>query len=396
MLAERLPDNLTRIVSPRAMKNYAKALGWIPVERFNGSIAVFHAPGVQTNQLVIPLDETFDDYADSVSVVVRKMAEFEERSPAEVLDHLLLPPADVLRFRDRSPECETGTINLDEALGLLGGAKKMLLSIAHSVLRPTPFHPRLSLSDAEYFVRNCRLGQTQRGSFIVTIACPLEFIPSSVRDPFERKVTDGLVTTLQLIIKATDEHSVDELTDQSRYPLFSANFCEALCMVRPLGERSSLSLDVAWSKALPLRPTTGNGLRSSLQLRPEDFEAAQYLAPKLRMLPELKQEAFVGFVDVLRGEAGVDDTMSGEVVFSLVLDSGDSIRARADLKPSDYKKAGDAHMRHEPVYLRGFLVMAPRLSRIDRVSDLRRLEQASESTAAEGDTSEGGEEVSND
>ena len=50
----------------------------------------------------------------------------------------------------------------------------MLLSEAHSVLVPQPYHPRMSRSEAEDFLSRCRLGQTDRGSFVLTVACPLD------------------------------------------------------------------------------------------------------------------------------------------------------------------------------------------------------------------------------
>lgn len=174
MPSESLPLELARLVTPRAMKNYAQALGWQVVPGVNGTIAVYHDPDAPARQLIVPLDETFDDYAESVATVVQRLAAFEDRPTIEVLNHLLLPPADVLRFREQSPDTETGTLALHQAVEVLEGARRMLLVIGHSVLNPQPYHPRLSRGEAEQFVRNCRLGQTERGSFTVAVACPLD------------------------------------------------------------------------------------------------------------------------------------------------------------------------------------------------------------------------------
>ncbi|WP_165223402.1 hypothetical protein [Aquisphaera insulae] len=72
-----------------AIEGYAESLGWIRVLDVNGPIAVYHRPGSPLHQLIIPLDESYDDYGETVAEAVRKLAAFEERSPAEVLELLL-------------------------------------------------------------------------------------------------------------------------------------------------------------------------------------------------------------------------------------------------------------------------------------------------------------------
>jgi hypothetical protein len=374
MFRDGLPLDVMRLVTPRAMKTYAQGLGWKPVPVGDGPVAVFHRPDSELHQVIIPLDESLDDFADSTAEVVRKLAEFERRSPEEVLNHLLLPPSDVFRFREIGTDTETGTLHLDEAVGLLDGTRRMLLSVAHSTLRPQPYHPRLSRVEAEQFVRNCRLGQTERGSFTVTLACPLDFVPGTLfeQEPFARRVTTGLLDCLHAIAQAADENRVDQLADQARFPYLSANLCEALLLLRPSGDRSRLSVSVAWSKALP-QPERFAGA-PAIDLLPESFDAAAYLAPKLREVPEQKHAAFVGFVDVLRGEAGVGGMMEGEVVFAIVLDGGELVRARAELPPDFYMEAGEAHLHNQPVYFRGYLIRGPRINQIEKVQDFRRLE----------------------
>ena len=373
MLYERLPRELTRLVTPRAMKNYAQALGWQLIPSVNGTIAVYRHPADHLRQLIVPLDESFDDYPETVAEAVQKFAEFEGRTSAEVLSHLLLPPADVLRFRETGPDTETGTVGLDQVIGLLEGTKKMLLSVAHSVLHPQPYHPRLSRGEAEQFVRSCRMGQTERGSFIVTVACPLDFVPGTVvaDGPFARQVTQGLMQSLAEVADAADKNQVDELVDHWNHPLLSANFLESLLMLRPAAERASVMVSASWSKTLPIPSIL---TKPALQLDQGCFEAVEYLAPKLRSTPTAKHMSFVGVVDQLRGQEGPDGRMTGEVVL-FIQEGGESIRARTELTAEQYQTAGKAHLANEPVFFRGYLIRGPRINRVDHVSDFRLVEQ---------------------
>lgn len=376
MSREALPEQLARLVSPRALKIYAQGLGWKPVAGVNGNIALFHRPDSELYQLIVPLDEQFDDYPDRVTEAVARLAEFERRPALEILNHLLLPPADVFRLRDSSPDSLTGVLPLEQAVSLLEGTRKLLLAQAHSVLRPQPYHPRLSRGEAEQLVNRCRLGQTEGGSFTIAVACPLDLVPGTLfhTDPFARQVTQAVFQSLQELASATDANQIDDLANASKHPLLSANFCEALSMLRPTGDRAALSVSITWSKALPL--PEGQQAQGGVQLRQECFEVAEYLAPRLREAPVPKPDAFVGFVDVLRGQPGSEGRPFGEVIVSIIMEDGETIRARADLSAKEYAVAGAAHLASDPVYVQGYLIRLPRNNRIERITELRRLESS--------------------
>ncbi len=65
MWRDQLPVSLTRLVTPRAVRVYAEGLGWRRVEGVNGKIAVYKDPAAPLRQLIVPLDERFDDYGDA-------------------------------------------------------------------------------------------------------------------------------------------------------------------------------------------------------------------------------------------------------------------------------------------------------------------------------------------
>lgn len=374
MSRESLPLETARLVPPRALIGYAQGLGWQPV--LNGKrtdIAVFHRPDSRLHQVIVPTDTSLADFGEAVLEAVRKLAEFEKRPAGEVLEHLLLPPADVLRFREFSPDAETGNLPLDHAVRLLNGTRKLLLSVAHSVLVPQAYHPRLSRSEAEEFVARSRLGQTERGSFVLTVACPLDLQTSLFgpdNEPFTRRVTSLLMQTLQELFQTADAARLDDLTDPERHAGISANFCESLLLLRPNGERASLTVSATWSRAL--LPTTREP-RREVQLGQEVFEIAEALAPRLRSRPQPRVDRFFAFVDELRGNPRPEEPRpSGEVRFTL-FDQEEEIHAKADLSVGQYAEAIAAHATTDLVSFKGVLQRLPRLNRIDRVSDFQRI-----------------------
>jgi hypothetical protein len=371
MWRDQLPSSLTRLVTPRAVRVYAEGLGWRRVEGVNGKIAVYSDPSSPLRQLIVPVDERLDDYGERTAEAIHRLAEFENRPAKEVLNHLLLPPSDVLSFREVSIDAEDGNIPLDHAARMIDGARKLLLSAAHSVLVPQPYHPRMTRSEAEDFVARCRLGQADRGSFVLAVACPLELKagwPGPEDEPFSRRVTSLLMQSLGDLAGAAATLQIDELADTTRYPGISANFCEALLLVRPTGERARIDVSASWSRAfLP----EGREARREVPLRQEAFDVAEVLAARLRSLPEPRVDRFLGFVDELRGQPLPDVGLpAGEARFTL-FDQGEEIRAKADLDESDYSLAGRAHLAGAIVSFKGILQRLPRLNRIGEVTDFQ-------------------------
>ncbi|MGA2704275.1 MAG: hypothetical protein ABSH35_24655 [Isosphaeraceae bacterium] len=374
MWPDQLPDSLTRLVTPRAVRVYAEGLGWQRVEGVNGKIAVYKNPDSPLRQLIVPLDEQFDDYGVRTAEAIQRLAEFEKRPAKEILNHLLLPPADLLFLREVSSDAEVGNLPLDHAAQVIDGTRKVLLSAAHSVLVPQPYHPRMSRGEAEEFLSRCRLGQTGRGSFVLMVACPLGLKADLLGpngEPFTRRVTSLLMQSLRELSQAADRMQIDDLADTSRHPGISANLCESLLLLRPTGERSYLNITVCWSRAL--LPESRESKRE-VQLRQEVFDVAEVLAPKLRSVPERRTDRFIGFVDELRGQPLPDIGLpSGEVRFTL-FDQGEEIRAKADLDEMYYSFAGHAHLASRVVSFKGVLERLPRLNRIRGVTDFKIIE----------------------
>lgn len=375
MRREPIQAAQARLVSSRALRNYARSLGWQAVEGINGSIAVYQRPDSPAHQVIVPLDEQFDDYAEMVFQAVERLAEYEKRSAREVLEHLLLPPSDLLQFHDSGAHAAVGTIPLDEAVDLLAGARKALLAQAHSVLQPRPFHPRLSRTEAEDFVNACRFGQTRHGSFTVVLACPLDAVPTEAslfdREPrFTRRVTTGLMRALDQLANAADQDRADELLQPGKAPLLSANLCEALLQMQPAGDRPVLTISAAWSRAVP--PPEG-AVPNSVRLAQEVFAVAQYISPRLRSAPQPVPDVFVGWVDVLKGQPGEDGRPSGPVQVT-IFHEDELLRASLDLSTSDHATAIRAYETNAPVSFRGVLYRAPRLSRITQISNFQLLE----------------------
>ncbi len=370
MFREILPLDATGRVSPRSLEGYTKGLGWQPA--LNGKrrdIAILHRPDSQLHQVAIPLDQSLNDYSEAVAEAIRKLAEFESRPAREVLEHLLLPPADILQFREKSQDAEAGSLPFEHAVGMINGTRRLLLSAAHGVLVPQSSHPRLSRSEAEEFVNRCRLGQTDRGSFVLSVACPLEptlTLPGMTSTPFARQVTTLLLRSLAALARAADSGNADDLLDPVQNPGISANLCESLLRLRPNGDDATLTVTAAWSRAF--LPAPGE-YSHRVQMGQRTFEVAEVLAPRLRTVPNPRVAWVCGFVDALRGQPTRDDSRpSGEVDFTIFDEEEGEIHVRGILTADQYALAAKAHLSSEIVAFKSVLRRLPRVSRVEGIS----------------------------
>src|SRR5688572_23731265 len=153
MKSEHILLDQAMMVSPLAARQYAEAKGWQLVRRgIESRLYVLQHPQDTLRQIVIPMDETGIDLGDAVLDAARKLADVEKRTLNAILNDLLQPSADVLRFRVVSPIAASGYLSLEGGINLLNGAKRALLSAACSVWHPKKHHPRMSFEEATQLV----------------------------------------------------------------------------------------------------------------------------------------------------------------------------------------------------------------------------------------------------
>jgi hypothetical protein len=367
-----LPEDLVAGLDPVRVRDYVQATGWVRLPALDdGKVAVFVDPDAELDQLLVPLRRDLGDFNPRMAEVVAYIAQREKRPALEVLYELLLPPADLLCFRESGPAVGPIDLLFDHGVQLLAGVRKMLLAAACSVIRPEPLHPRSNLPEAEQFLQRCRLAQASQGGFAVTVACPLDAGPGTPKrfeEPFSRRVTALLLRSLDRLARAFEAGDPNlALVGAENEPVISANLCEGLLEMTPEGEGSSLTVTAGWARSLP--PPAGESLPGSVRLRREDFARLESLVRQLQPAHQPQRQALLGVVETLNGRRNAGGQVEGEVVLTILDPEGETLRARADLKAASYAAAAEAHLRALPVSLQGVLHRGVRAHRIEDVTE---------------------------
>ena len=337
-------------VSPVALSAYARVAGWSRQEQYRMHSDVY--VGEARPEIIVPRTERLGDYASVVATLIETFANVAGQDELTVYRSLVTADRDVVRVR--ASESDDGSVALNDGVDLIGGARDMLLSAACSLRELQPVYRAGANREAADLVKQVRLGQTEQGSFVVTLLTPvvpppipaLFPDPDDLNAPIERRMTRRLVEALTAARQATERTAAG---DESAFgdavaSGVSANLCEAL--VRLIEPFPTLDCGVSWARTRPVTvPGTvvRFGRADAALLR----EAARSLRDRLPR-PDVR---LYGFVRLLkRGEADDDGTIG------LVTDiDGQRQSVTAVLGQLDYERAVQAHGDRALVVLTGDL-----------------------------------------
>jgi hypothetical protein len=197
-------------VTPSAMISYATTEGWTRIERYGEHSDVYARVGGP--ELIIPGTAQLGDYSQVVAEVLNELARFEGRTELQVFKDLVGSDRDVIRVR--APEADgDGSVQVDDGVNIFAQAREILLSAACSANEPRPAYRTGKNKEATAYMNRVRLGQTEQGSFIVTLLAPVppfleprqpDFWPVQAEEPFDRLVTRYLADGLQAAHKAAE------------------------------------------------------------------------------------------------------------------------------------------------------------------------------------------------
>jgi hypothetical protein len=342
--------NALLAVSPAALSAYARASGWKRQDAYRVHSDVY--VGEARPEIIVPRTERLGDYASAVAMLIDTFASVADEDELTVYRDLVTADRDVVRVR--AAESDDGSVGLDDGVNLVSGARDLLLSAACSIREPQPVYRPGANREAAELLKRMRLGQTDQGSFVVTLLTPIvpPPMPALFPDPddrnapIERRMTRRLVEAVRAARQATeraaagDEGAFEETVASG----VSANLCEAL--VRIIEPFPTLDVGVSWARTRPVA-ATGTVVRfgrADAALLREAARSLRERAPR----PEVRLHGFVRLLK--RGEAEDDGTIR------LATDiDGQRQSVLAVLEQADYERAVQAHKNRALVVLAGDL-----------------------------------------
>lgn len=360
-------------VRPRTAKQYAKAKGWNFVKDFKDKFYIYQKD--TSGQLLIPKNREAIDYPNRVMDLIRVFSMDEKRDSVAILNDLFNPEADILRFRLKGDRYADGTAPLTEGMNLYSGSKRSIYVSALQVKGPQRFYKRISNTEIDTFISACKMGQTERGSFIASLVCPLSvqgfetnltLFDNAQTSPqsFTRKVTTNFLTGIDAILKSIDEDNLDYLKVENNY-IISSNFCDSIVEMQPDSNDSALEINATLSisdfiPSIPLSRT----------IEKDYFTLIEQIGREIKPQNTEEEKSYYGKVKTLNGSAGENGHVKGEVILTFI-DDDKLVRAKVDLDEERYKIAHEAHIADRSINIVGVLEEGARMSKFKSYRDFK-------------------------
>lgn len=356
---------LTEKISPLAFAKYLKDTGWTQYTTKRTYIKIFQIfKDNQFYQVTIPMDNSLIDYQEAMYSAVQTVAEVEGKSIEQLMLYLLNPNTDILKIRLDKKNTEMGSIHFDDAINLYENAKKLLAATALDILHPKKYHQGRIDDVISNFLSNCRYGQTEIGSYVVSIVCPFAELDDqdgfkqlsifSEEDECEqsltRDVTSRVMSNIAITKKSIDDGELGKLIKPDNSNIISANFYEALIGLNLDLEDTNVEFLAEWSPIV----------KNKRNIPDRVLLTHDYCQPIQTAIDRLKEDIsqstkIIGRIKRLESTPDAQTRTTGKVTVVYLNENEKPRTVTVKLEKNDYDRAIEAHEKGAHIEIIGEL-----------------------------------------
>ena len=343
---------------PSNIISYLRSRGWGKFNERQGQFSVWSHINYPDAEVVVPLKREASDFVTRLAEILQELEDAENRSQLDILADLAIIGFDVVRLSAQANGTDDGTVRIDDGVALISHARDLLLSSACAAVQPRPvFHARKPTKATDYIGRT-RLGQTERGSYVIAILSPVAPQLTSYsegdlfpEEPFERRVITTLARSVNLAVEVASDADFQPFKNAVAQGV-SANLCEAISGLFKIGDPVSVSISVTWSGNRPAPANIVSRTMISNDVIPTIEEAAR----NLRAREPLEDYLVEGTIIKLErtGQTHGKITIYGRV-------EDEMRKVLVPLQDPEYDEAIRAHSNFQPVRVSGNLVREGRI-----------------------------------
>jgi hypothetical protein len=367
------------LIRPEDVQAYLSARAWNNV-RPSGEYAFLYRRIIDDRKydLLVPSTNEIDDFPQRIADIVRTLESVEDRSQLEIISDLARVRSDVVRIR--RADAADGTLLLEDGAMLIKSAYETVLAAACSAATPRVYYRGKKPAKATQYMEKARLGQSERGSYVVTVISP---VPPSQPNlgigappPFERQVTtlvsDGLHATVEASEYALSKSDTAHFREATKDGV-SANLLDGVIGLMGI-RHNTVDVNFAWSPEIPMP----EDLYKVITIEPDYFGVIEAASRELKEQEPNPSVQVVGVVEGLRRPQGDD---AGHITLSTFLE-GKARKVHIDLDAEIYDHAILAHRTKRVVTCVGTLA---RYGRTTVLYDLTHFEVAPPFDVEEGE-----------
>lgn len=369
------------VPSPAEISSYLLQAGWKHEE--TGSLWSEYSKAIHAESVMleVPQQSTAADYSRTVALLIEDLSRLEARSSAAVLREIRASSSDVIKLNIQGGSTQNGSIPVDAGRRVYSAARDLLLSAACSVVEPRAVFAKRKPDEAMGFLNKARFGQTEVGSFVLTMECSVPprlgqgglFDGSESDDdadsPFERKASLRLAKALrstELAVRRSANMASLEPFQEAIGEGVSANLCDALAEILDATSADVLRADFSFASRRPVSASVPRAISFGADTTEILHEASR----QLRNEADYPNTELVGTVVKLNS---ADATNGGQIVLRADVD-GKLRNVSMALDGGTYERAIKAHKQGELVGCSGDLKRSGRSWVLNSTRDFRVIE----------------------
>lgn len=326
-------------------------------------------------EALLPESRDFSDYYLRIGEVLDAVSQSESRSQIALLTDIAAATSDLLRFR--APDADAGTLPFDHAVIFVERCRDVILSAACAAWERRPYFGRRKPQIAMNYLNYLQMGQTERGSFVLTALSP---VPPELKTgqaslfevdpdiPFERQVTVTLADGLNALSIAAKSALVSGDMQPFEHGVssgISANMCDAVAGLAAASPNKKLEFSIEWASNRQFETPRGR-VAFDADVIPVLFEAGR----RFRELEPIEDVEIEGYIIQLSRSEGATEgeiVVVAEVEFALK-------KITIDLPKEIYSQAVSAHQRERIIRCTGELSKEGRSWRLNNPRAFRILD----------------------
>jgi hypothetical protein len=249
ILVEKL--DCTKMVRYLALKNW-RDLGAV----YSGKVKQMQSPDGKY-VVLLPMVNTFEDNDEVMLRALRVIAKYEETPDVSLYNRLTNPSYDFLRWRIAGDSTAGGNIPFNSMGANIDFIKDMLSTACLDILSPSVYHAKVYTKEVNEQLAQYSFGQTEIGSYIMNILCPLGnyqyqlFDPTTESLPLARRINLNILDNIETIQRSVEDNS-KELNDKVESLAISVNFLSSLSEMYEENKDSQITLKADWNGDVPL------------------------------------------------------------------------------------------------------------------------------------------------
>lgn len=312
---------------------------WIELPSLpNSQVRQFLIP-TQDDAILIPQTAKYSDYYRLMQESLLTIAKYENTSLKGLFNKLINPSSDILKWRIANSGTLSGAISFNAMGNNIEYIKEMISAAYLDILSPTSYHKKVSIKEVQDQVAKYRFGQTEIGSYILNLICPLGYYQYKLFQedhddiPLCRQINIRMLDNISTIQHSVIDNS-SQLDEEVSAGNISVNFLNSLSDIYEENKDSEFSITAEWNKHVPI---LGDNIISEIILQPRCIEKVNEIVETYTPKQEQNiEKSFYGKIINISGEPEVYDRHNVMVTVAAIGEEGKRINVKVELNYNQY------------------------------------------------------------